>query len=304
MAEKMSSNPPGRSLRGEPVRAKALVTEPIVGLAPLGVREDLVRLGSLLELLLGLGIVAVHVRVELARELPERLLQLGVLGGTLDTEHLIGVAWHMLSLGTGLAPARNRVYAARMHRGMFGARLESGERRLCHGNRGRPGDRRDSGSQVLADYPDFSDVSKLKLNGDAEQAGDVLRLTSADNDETGTAFTKKAVLNKKKSFKTEFNFSMHDSSGTPGDGMAFFIHSSGKGEIGDGGGGLGYGSIGDSLAVEFDTFDNGGNDEDANEVGIIQTGRPARQRTHRSRASPCTGVRAGSGSLTRRSLRR
>jgi hypothetical protein len=128
-------------------------------------------------------------------------------------------------------------------------------------------------SAVLADFPDFSDVSKLKLNGDAEQSGSVLRLTSADNDETGTAFTRKAVLNKQKSFKTEFNFSMHDSGGTPGDGMAFFIHSSGKGVIGDGGGGLGFGSIGDSVAVEFDSFDNGGSDEQANEVAIIQNGK-------------------------------
>ncbi|MDQ2676275.1 MAG: L-type lectin-domain containing protein [Actinomycetota bacterium] len=128
-------------------------------------------------------------------------------------------------------------------------------------------------SAVIADFPDFSDVSKLKLNGDAEQSGDLLRLTSADSDETGTAFTKKAVLNKKKSFKTEFNFSMHDSSTSPGDGMAFVIHSSGKSVVGDGGGGLGFGSIGDSVAVEFDTFDNGGGDEQANEVAIIQNGK-------------------------------
>ena len=128
-------------------------------------------------------------------------------------------------------------------------------------------------SAVLADFPDFSDVSQLKLNGDAEQSGNVLRLTSADNEETGSAFTKQAVLNKKKSFKTEFNFSMHDTSSFVGDGMAFIVHSSGKGVIGDGGGGLGFGSIGDSVVVEFDTFDNGGADEQANEVAIIQNGK-------------------------------
>ncbi len=133
-------------------------------------------------------------------------------------------------------------------------------------------------SAVIADYPDFTDVSKLSLNGDAEQSGSVLRLTSADPSETGTAFTKKAVLNKKKSFKTEFNFSMHDSTTAAGDGMAFFIHSSGKGEIGDGGGGLGYGSIGDSVAVEFDSFDNGGADEEANEVAIIANGKAGKSK--------------------------
>ncbi len=133
-------------------------------------------------------------------------------------------------------------------------------------------------SAVLADYPDFTDVSKLKLNGDAEQSGGILRLTSADPSETGTAFTKKAVLNKKKSFKTEFNFSMHDSPGAAGDGMAFFIHSSSKSVIGDGGGGLGYGSIGDSVAVEFDSFDNGGPDEDANEVAILANGKAGKSK--------------------------
>ena len=128
-------------------------------------------------------------------------------------------------------------------------------------------------SAVLADFPDFSDVSQLKLNGDAEQSGNVLRLTTADEGETGTAFTKKAVLNKKKSFKTEFNFSIHDTESFAGDGMAFIIHSSGKSVMGDGGGGLGFGSIGDSVVVEFDTFDNGGGDENANEVAIIQNGK-------------------------------
>jgi hypothetical protein len=126
---------------------------------------------------------------------------------------------------------------------------------------------------VLADYPNFSDVSKLQLNGDASQAGDVLQLTSTASDQTGTAFTKKRVLNQKKSWKTDFSFSMHDSTGLPGDGMAFFIHSTDKGAIGDGGGGLGFGSIGDSLAIEFDTFDNGGSDEQANEVSIIVNGK-------------------------------
>jgi hypothetical protein len=128
-------------------------------------------------------------------------------------------------------------------------------------------------SAVLADYPDFADVSKLKLNGDAGQAGAVLRLTSANGSETGTAYTKKAVLNKKKSFKTEFSFSMHDSTSSPGDGMAFIVHSASKSAVGDGGGGLGFGSIGDSLIVEFDTFDNGGGDEQANEVSVIVNGK-------------------------------
>ena len=172
-----------------------------------------------------------------------------------------------------LVTARRRVYAPPMQRGLSRKRAGAA---ACAGAAASVAALLIAGpanSAVLADFPDFSDVSKLKLNGDAEQAGNVLRLTSADGEETGTAFTKKAVLNKKKSFKTEFNFSMHDTTSAPGDGMAFIIHSSGKGVVGDGGGGLGFGSIGDSVVVEFDTFDNGGNDEDANEVAIIQNGK-------------------------------
>ena len=131
---------------------------------------------------------------------------------------------------------------------------------------------------TVADFPDFSDVSKLKLNGDAEQSSDSLRLTSADEGETGTAFTRKAVLNKKKSFKTEFVIHMHDSSAAPGDGMAFIVHSASKNAVGDGGGGLGFGSIGDSVAVEFDTFDNGGADEQANEVAILTNGKAGKSK--------------------------
>ena len=64
----------------------------VVGRPPIGVREDLVGLGGLLELLLGLRILGVDVRMELACERPEGLLDLGVVGVTGDAEDLIGVA--------------------------------------------------------------------------------------------------------------------------------------------------------------------------------------------------------------------
>jgi hypothetical protein len=66
----------------------------VVDAAALGVGEHLVRLGALLELLLGLRVVLVHVRVQLAREPPERLLDLSLLGAALDAEHLVVVALH------------------------------------------------------------------------------------------------------------------------------------------------------------------------------------------------------------------
>ncbi len=66
--------------------------------APLGVGEDLVGLGGLLELLLGLGVVRVDIGVQLARQLTEGLLDLLLGGVALDAEHLVGIAWRDVRL--------------------------------------------------------------------------------------------------------------------------------------------------------------------------------------------------------------
>jgi Legume lectin domain len=129
---------------------------------------------------------------------------------------------------------------------------------------------------VLADYPDFSDVDGLTLNGDTFPFDGRLELTDAGAGETGTAFTTAKVLNPKRSWKTHFAIEIHTTLGIPGDGMAFVVQSAGNSEVGDGGGGLGYGSIGHSVAVEFDTFDNGGTNEDANEVAVTTNGKAGR----------------------------
>ena len=68
--------------------------ERVVGATALGVGENLVRLGRLLELLLRLRVVAVDVRVKLAREPPEGLLDLDVGGAALDAEDLVVVPLH------------------------------------------------------------------------------------------------------------------------------------------------------------------------------------------------------------------
>ena len=60
----------------------------------IGVGEDLVSLGGLLELLLGVGVVRVDVRVQLARQLPECLLDRRVVGAPVDPERLVVVAGH------------------------------------------------------------------------------------------------------------------------------------------------------------------------------------------------------------------
>ena len=79
-------------VRREAAGAQALVAVAVVGRAALGVVEDLVGLGGLLELLLGVGVVAVDVGVQLAGELAERLLDRGLVGVAADAEDLVGVA--------------------------------------------------------------------------------------------------------------------------------------------------------------------------------------------------------------------
>src|SRR5262249_41651654 len=64
--------------RLEAACTKPLMAEAIVGPASPGVREHLVGLGGLLELLLGLGIVGVHVGMQLAGEPAKGLLDLGL----------------------------------------------------------------------------------------------------------------------------------------------------------------------------------------------------------------------------------
>ena len=59
---------------------EALVAVAVVRRAAIGVGQDLVGLGGLLELLLGLRVVAVDVGVQLARELAEGLLDLALVG--------------------------------------------------------------------------------------------------------------------------------------------------------------------------------------------------------------------------------
>ena len=113
--------PPKRSPRSKlklpPARAgtgpEAAVAEEgarlVVLLALLGVAEDVVGLGDLLEALLGLGVALVGVRVELAGELPVRLLDLGVGGVLGDAEDLVVVLLDEVlacSSSTSLLPSR------------------------------------------------------------------------------------------------------------------------------------------------------------------------------------------------------
>lgn len=131
-----------------------------------------------------------------------------------------------------------------------------------------------AGEEVAA-WP--SGGAPMTFNGDASVAGQYIRLTNQALNQTGTAFTQAKVVNHRKSFKSEFSFWLNNAS-SPAEGIAFVIHPKADTTVGDTGSGIGYGSIGKSVAVEFDTTDNGGSEEAANEVAIVVNGQVSKPR--------------------------
>src|SRR5689334_6215970 len=118
-------------------------------------------------------------------------------------------------------------------------------------------------------FNDFQSTTGLTLNGDAARSGNVLRLTPAAVGKVGSAwFNNAQTVNQGFTTKFTFQFSQPNPAG---DGIAFVIQNSGAGALGGGGGSIGYGAIGpcpdgpstcsggiiDSVAIEFDTFNNG-----------------------------------------------
>ncbi len=132
-----------------------------------------------------------------------------------------------------------------------------------------------SANAAVINYSDFSDVSGLQINGDAAQVGDVLRLTPALGGQAGSAFATNAIaLNSDVSFSAFFSFNISGSGGSvdvdglPGaDGIVFTMQTVAN-TAGTGGGGIGFDGLGESLGVEFDTWQNAGDPLGGNHVGI------------------------------------
>jgi hypothetical protein len=109
------------------------------------------------------------------------------------------------------------------------------------------------------EYPTFTSVTGLTLNGDASQQGTALRLTPAELDTSGTAFSDTEIQTTT-SFETEFELLMHESNTTgglgPADGMGFVLEPGSAQAVGEPGGDLGFAGIKPSADIEYDIFDD------------------------------------------------
>ena len=124
-------------------------------------------------------------------------------------------------------------------------------------------------------YNDFSSVAGMQLNGNATQAGSALRLTSALTSQSGSAFSTNSVsLASNASFSSAFRFRITnsggicDGDGCGADGLVFAVQTVSN-TAGGAGGGIGYQGLAKSVGIEFDTWNNGGwDDNNGNHVGI------------------------------------
>jgi len=132
-------------------------------------------------------------------------------------------------------------------------------------------------------YDGFANTSGLQLNGSAATAsttdGTVLRLTPAAENQSGSAFSFAKVNIAE--FTSIFSFRItnpggpiadfNDESGA--DGLVFVLQNDANNVVGAPGGGIGYGGIGASVGVEFDTWGNvAANDPSQSHIGINVNG--------------------------------
>lgn len=120
------------------------------------------------------------------------------------------------------------------------------------------------------------DLTTMNLNGDASLVGSAIQLTPAQNSKNGSAFINSAyALGVGTTFSAAFELSISNNGFGGADGITFTVQNdtNGANQQGSLGGGIGYQGISPSVAVEFDTWNNGSVDGNSNNhVGINQNG--------------------------------
>ncbi|QDT08363.1 Soluble aldose sugar dehydrogenase YliI precursor [Planctomycetes bacterium K23_9] len=129
----------------------------------------------------------------------------------------------------------------------------------------------------LPRYADFNSASGINLNGSASYNSGQLELTGAGNQQAGTAFFDSPIsFNDQTSFQSAFTFQIGGGSGGNGaDGMTFLLQNSGQGSeaLGQNGSNLGYNTIGQSVAIEFDTSQRPGWDIAVDSIAVTTNGQ-------------------------------
>ncbi len=128
---------------------------------------------------------------------------------------------------------------------------------------------------ALPAFADFSDSSQLVFNGTARKNNDALELTRSTGGLGSAFFRTPIAIDENTSFQTEFEFRIRDGQGANGaDGLTFVLHNSAAGLAAltdTGGAGLGIRGLLNSLAVEFDTYQNPG-DPNGNHIAVVANG--------------------------------
>lgn len=128
-----------------------------------------------------------------------------------------------------------------------------------------------SQAAVVINYSSFAGACGTSLTcvGNAAEAGTALRVTPAVGSQSGAGYSNTAItLGVNATFSTTFQFRLTNPGGIdPADGFTFVLAASPTG-LGSAGGGLGYQGVPNSVAIEFDTFNNGGLDLSSNHVAI------------------------------------
>jgi hypothetical protein len=116
---------------------------------------------------------------------------------------------------------------------------------------------RESSFTTLFAYPNFSSIAGLTLNGSAAQVGSILQVGPPALSSIGSAWYNNPV-SVSDGFTTTFQMQIipNSSSYTTADGMGFVIQGDGPDTLGASTGQPGYNGIKNSIAVEFDTFQN------------------------------------------------
>ncbi|MFB6340678.1 DUF4347 domain-containing protein [Saccharicrinis sp. FJH62] len=126
-------------------------------------------------------------------------------------------------------------------------------------------------------------VSDLTISGDASISGNVVTLTEDAGGQTGSVWGISRIDLTQNFRITSKVFLGNNENGA--DGIAFVIQKLSS-NAGSTGGGLGYGGIDPSLAVEFDTYNNGSADPISNDhIAIVKNGQAGISSAHNEYAS-------------------